>query len=92
MIPLPKLLANNSLTDVILNIKGKELEAHKVILTTMSPVFEMMFNEGYTEYRDSYVKVEEIDSDVFEEFLRFLYSGQVEQALIYRDSKRVTKK
>ena len=78
MIPLPKLLANNSLTDVILNIKGKELEAHKVILTTMSPVFEMMFNEGYTEYRDSYVKVEEIDSDVFEEFLRFLYSGQVE--------------
>jgi len=75
---LLNLLANNSLTDVILNIKGKELEAHKVILTTMSPVFEIMFNEGYTEHRDSYVKVEDIDSDVFEEFLRFLYSGQVE--------------
>ena len=32
MIPLPKLLANNSLTDVILNIKGKELEAHKALI------------------------------------------------------------
>lgn len=78
MVPLPNLLANNSLTDVTLNIKGKELQAHKAILTTMSPVFEIMFNEGYTEHRDNYIKIEDVDSDVFEEFLRFLYSGQVE--------------
>jgi len=65
-------------TDVILNIKGKELRAHKVIVKTMSPVFETIFKEGFTEHRDNCVKIEDIDSDIFEEFIRFLNSKQVE--------------
>jgi BTB/POZ domain len=73
------LLANNSLTDVTLNVKGKELKAHKVILAAMSPVFEAMFQEGYKEHEDNYVNIQDIDSDVFEVFLRFLYSGEVEK-------------
>jgi BTB/POZ domain len=74
-----KLLTNNSLTDVTLKVQGKELKAHKVILAAMSPVFEAMLKEGTREHQDSKVNIEDIKSDVFEVFLRFLYSGQVEQ-------------
>ena len=73
------LLANNSLTDVTLKVKEKELKAHKVILAAMSPVFEAMFQEGYKEHEDNYVNIEDMDSDVFEVFLRYLYSGQVDK-------------
>ena len=45
----------------------------------MSPVFAAMFKEGTKEHRDNYVNIKEMDSDVFEVFLRFLYSGQIIQ-------------
>ena len=45
----------------------------------MSPVFEAMFQEGYKEHEDNYVNIEDMDSDVFEVFLRYLYSGQVDK-------------
>ena len=74
-----KLLTNNSLTDVTLKVKEKEFKAHKVVLAAMSPVFEAMFQEGYKEHEDNYVNIEDMDSDVFEVFLRYLYSGQVDK-------------
>ncbi len=37
-----------------------------------------MFKEAFTEHRDNCVKIEDIDSDIFEEFIRFLNSKQVE--------------
>jgi BTB/POZ domain len=73
------LLANNSLTDVTLKVKEKELKAHRVILAATSPVFQAMFQEGYKEHEDNYVNIQDIDSDVFEVFLRFLYSGEVDK-------------
>ena len=72
------LLTNQTLTDVTLQVEGKEFKAHKVVLAAWSPVFAAMFKEGTKEHQDNYVNIEDIDSDVFDVFLRFLYSGQVE--------------
>ena len=75
---MTKMLTNQTLTDVTLQVEGKEFKAHKVVLAASSPVFAAMFKEGTKEHQDNYVNIEDIDSDVFDVFLRFLYSGQVE--------------
>ena len=77
-IQMAKMLTNQILTDVILNVKDKEFKAHKVVLAAASPVFEAMFKEGTKEHRDNYVNIEDIDGDVFDVFIRFIYSGQVD--------------
>jgi hypothetical protein len=74
-----KMLTNQFLTDVTLKVKDKEFKAHKVVLAAASPVFEAMFKEGTKEREDNYVNIEDMDSDVFEVFLRYLYSGQVDK-------------
>jgi len=78
-IRMAKMLTNQTLTDVTFNVKHKEFKAHKVVLAASSPVFEAMFKEGTKEHQDNYVNIEDMDSDVFEMFLRFLYSGEVEK-------------
>ena len=83
---MTKMLTNQTLTDVTLQVEGKEFKAHKVVLAASSPVFAAMFKEGTKEHQDNNVNIEDIDSDVFDVFLRFLYSGQVDQlAEIYLD-------
>ena len=76
---ITKFLTDQALTDVTLECEGKKFEAHKLILAAASPVFKAMFKEGTKEHRDNYVNIQDIDSDVFDVFLRFLYSGQVDQ-------------
>ena len=78
-IRMTKMLTDQTLMDVTLQVKDKEFKAHKIVLAAASPVFEAMFKEGTKEREDNFVKVEDIDSDVFEVFLRYLYSGQVDQ-------------
>ena len=72
------MLTNQTLADVTLKVEDNEFKAHKLILAAASPVFEAMFKEGTKEHEDNYVNIEDIDSDVFEVFLRYLYSGQAE--------------
>ena len=76
---MTKLWTNQAFTDVTLECQGKELKAHKLILAAASPVFEAMFKEGTKEQLNSCVIIEDIDSDIFEVFLRYLYSGEVDQ-------------
>ena len=82
---ITKLWSDQTLTDITLQCQGKKFEAHKLILAASSPVFEVMFKEDATEHEDASsslyncVNIEDIDSDVFELFLRYLYTGQVDQ-------------
>ena len=47
----------------------KTIGAHTLILTSRSPVFEAMFSEGRSP-DDGSVKVEDVQYDVFNEFLK----------------------
>ena len=76
---ITKFLTDQALTDVTLECEGKKFEAHKLILAAASPVLEAMFKDGTKEHQESCVNIEDIDSDVFDVFLRYLYSGEVDQ-------------
>ncbi|XP_046638663.1 speckle-type POZ protein-like [Daphnia pulicaria] len=63
------------LSDVTFNIRGRKFPAHKAILIMRSPVFAAMFLHPTKELQTGEVEVEDIDPDVFQEVLRYLYTG-----------------
>lgn len=73
------------------------VKAHKFILASRSPVFEAMFF-GLMKETNQVIKLEDVSSDTFRAFLRFLYTDdvdlnfQVAEELVYTAHKyRVTK-
>ncbi len=64
------------LSDVTFNIRGHKFAAqHKIILAMRSPVFGAMFQHPTKEVQTGEVEVEDVDPDVFQEVLRYLYTG-----------------
>ena len=73
-----QLWINKSLSDVTIQIDGKNFEAHKAVLAARSPVFLAMFQSNLTEDQTNTLKIDDIEPDVFKEMLRFIYTDQVE--------------
>ncbi|XP_044019429.1 speckle-type POZ protein-like A [Aphidius gifuensis] len=74
---LKKLLSNEQLSDVTIQVGQKSFPAIKGILAVRSPVFSALFNhEQLKENKKNEVVIEDIDEDVFEEFLHFMYTGE----------------
>ncbi|XP_044019426.1 speckle-type POZ protein-like A [Aphidius gifuensis] len=74
---LKKLLSNEQLSDVTIQVGQKSFPAIKGILAVRSPVFFAMFShEQLKENQKNEVVIEDIDEDVFEEFLYFIYTGK----------------
>jgi speckle-type POZ protein len=63
--------------DVNFNVGGREFLVHKVILTTRSKYFAAMFKHPTKEQSTNQVKIEDIDPEVFDQLLRFIYTGRV---------------
>jgi speckle-type POZ protein len=72
------LFDSKSFSDVVFDVKGRKFEAHKFILTTRSPVFQAMFQSDLVVKNIYSVKIEDIEPEAFNEFLRFIYTDQVE--------------
>lgn len=72
------LFINQEFCDITLQIKDKELKAHKVIIAARSPVFAVMFKHETSETQTGIITIPDCDPDSFIEFLRFLYCGKVE--------------
>ena len=66
-------------SDVVLLVGGREFCAHKLVLIARSPVFAAMFSHDWNERNNGLVEINDDlpDPDVFDAFLRFLYTGQV---------------
>ena len=67
-------------SDVSFNICGREFRAHKIILATRSEVFAAMFKHPTKENSNNQVKIEDIEPEVFDQLLRFIYTGRVSTA------------
>jgi speckle-type POZ protein len=65
-------------SDVILNISGREFPAHKNILAARSEVFAAMFQNPTKEKLTNQIEIEDIEPEVFQELLRFIYTGRVQ--------------
>ncbi|XP_043462247.1 protein roadkill-like [Leptopilina heterotoma] len=71
---------NDTLSDVTFNVENTNFPAHKIVLASMSPVFEKMFAHQMKENITNIVVIEEIDPEVFKEMLRFIYTGKIENS------------
>lgn len=76
-----KLFETKAFSDLTFEIDGRELKAHKCVLSSKllwklssrSPVFEVMFSNDMKESREDQLIIQDIEYDTFHELLRFLY-------------------
>jgi speckle-type POZ protein len=74
---LDGLFNDMSSSDVRFNIGGREFRAHKLILSARSKYFAAMFQHPMKEQSTNQVKIEDIEPEVFDQLLRFIYTGRV---------------
>ncbi|XP_011871174.1 PREDICTED: speckle-type POZ protein A-like isoform X2 [Vollenhovia emeryi] len=63
--------------DVTIAVRGKEFQAHKIILAAQSPVFSAMFEHKMKERGNNRVDITDVDPEVLREMVRFIYTGKV---------------
>ncbi|XP_054162919.1 speckle-type POZ protein-like [Oppia nitens] len=51
----------------------------KLFLSSKSDVFDRMFTTDFIEKKNNEVIIDDIDSDVFEQFLQYLYTGNCDK-------------
>ena len=74
---LESLLQTGKLADVVLLVKKTtEFNVHKTILAARSPVFAAMFEH---DCRQNRVDIPDVEVEVFQELLRYLYTDQVQE-------------
>ncbi|EFX61459.1 hypothetical protein DAPPUDRAFT_69494, partial [Daphnia pulex] len=65
------------MTDVVFEVGDSTFPAHKFLLAARSRVFAAMFQANMIESLTGRVKIVDFDAETFEEFLRFVYTGQL---------------
>jgi len=78
---LGNLLEQQVMTDVTFEVDGVEIKAHKAIISARSEVFRRMFcqDSGFKEATSDRVEIKDLEQDVFQELLKFIYTGKVEK-------------
>ena len=74
---LQNLYESKKYTDVTIVVGGEEIRAHKGIITGQSSVFAAMFEHDCEENRTNQVVISDVEPDVMDQLLRYIYSGQV---------------
>lgn len=70
------LLESGISSDVVIDVNGTEIPAHKAFLSAQSPVFRAMFIQKDTlEAQENRVKIADVDIGCMRELLRFIYTG-----------------
>jgi len=69
---------NRKMTDVEFLVGEEVYGAHRSLLSVRSPVFSAMFASGMKEAETGRVRIEDVDPNTFQRFLKFLYTGILE--------------
>ena len=72
-----QMLESEQLSDITLKVDKQNFRAHKIILSARSPVFAAMFQHEMLEKVQNKVTIDDIDCKVFQELLRYIYTGKV---------------
>lgn len=75
---LKEIYVNSHRNDVVLNVDGEQIPAHKMILESRSPVFSAMFSHDMKENRTGEVDIRDIDLKSFGCVLSFMYCGEID--------------
>lgn len=73
-----ELFETKKYSDVTFDVAGKEFYAHKSILASRCHVLDTMFTHQMKESISNKVVIEDIEPEVFNEFLRFIYTDNVQ--------------
>jgi len=73
---LGSLFESSKFYDVILSVNEAEFKAHKAVLAARSPVFAAMFEHEMEEKKQNRVEIVDMDKDVLNEMLKFIYTGK----------------
>ncbi|KAH9364050.1 hypothetical protein HPB48_016388 [Haemaphysalis longicornis] len=76
---LDHLLASRRFSDVVLTVGGKDIHAHKNILSARCPVFAAMFEHKMKENNQGRVEITDCDFEVFREVVEFIYTGRASE-------------
>lgn len=76
---LKQLYYEDETKDVTIKVGGGELRAHKIILTSRSPVFRGMFNARMKERNTGVVTIPEFSTKTFSILLEFIYTNSCSQ-------------
>ncbi|CAG9767497.1 unnamed protein product [Ceutorhynchus assimilis] len=79
------LFENQKLTDVTFYVKGRKIKAHKFILTSQSEVFRAMFETEMQEKLTNKVKIVDIEYEVFEAMLHFMYTDELPNSSMVKE-------
>ncbi|XP_046455346.1 speckle-type POZ protein-like [Daphnia pulex] len=77
---LTGLFGDLKFSDIAFNVRGRQFKAHKSILASRSKFFTAMFEHPTQENLTNQVEVEDVEPDVFNEILRFIYTGKVSES------------
>lgn len=69
------LYENRTFSDVVFNVDGCELHAHKAILSARSSVFSQMFTVDMLEAKEGHVNIVDIDYHTMDNLLKYIYTG-----------------
>ncbi|XP_043287880.1 BTB and MATH domain-containing protein 40-like [Venturia canescens] len=75
---LQAIFEKNTYSDITFVFEDEELHAHKSILAVQSKVFEAMFSNEMSEKDTGRVEVLDIRAEVFEAFLKYLYTRKID--------------
>jgi len=87
-----RLLFDKIIYDVVFDVQGEEVHAHKAILAMASDYFLNMFNSGMQEAQNSRIKVANIEPKTFKAIIEYIYldilpkeDGLIQQLLMLSD-------
>lgn len=75
------MLEADSYKDVEIQCGDFSVRAHKIILSSRSPVLAKMLQSDMVEGRSSTVNIRDMCADTFRQFLSYLYTGRLDDAL-----------
>jgi len=71
-----ELFNSKEMSDVQIRCEDQTFDAHQLILSTRSPVFQRMFQTEMKEKKSGQVDIEDLKPEVVSEMLKFIYSWE----------------
>ena len=65
------------MADVTIKIQDEQIQVHSLILASGSPVMAAMFQNNFKESRDKVIEIRDVEPDVMQHLLRYIYTGSI---------------
>ncbi|KAK9815417.1 hypothetical protein WJX72_003308 [[Myrmecia] bisecta] len=75
------LLEDGHGSDVKFKVEGEEMAAHRIVLTSRSPVFQALLNAPMREHSEGIVDIQDVRAPVFRALLHFTYTDSLPEEL-----------